>query len=640
MGAGGSISVIVVSYNTGPALWNCLQRLLQQQGVLEVIVVNNGNPASVEDHLARLEQHYSRLKLVSKHGNIGFARGCNLGVSHAMGDHVVFLNPDAILLEENALLQLTSLLDERVWLVGGILRNDDGSEQRGSRRNLMSPQNALSDTLRLGRILPSVFPRLNLHDTPLPDVPSPVPAVSGACMAMERARFESLQGFDGEYFLHVEDMDLCTRIRDAGGEVWVHPKVNILHYLSTSRVSTLFVERNKAFGFVRYFRDHYPHKPVWSLLGQAAAMLHLGLKTFFSLCMELFPIPQLATPVGVRRVMAIAKGMEMAAQESHTEEGRLHLPTGSCVLVTGASTAVGLYAIGHLLGMGCRVIAATHKTYIGFYHPQLTWIKGDFATPETLVDALAELHNPCRFAIHAAPIWHLPGIMPILSAAGIRHVSAISSTSLISKEKSKDPKERRVVQQLAKGEEETRRLAEELYIDYTLFRPTMIYGAGLDQNITRIAHMIDHYRLFFIQAPAMGKRVPVHADDVAKAALRALTEPVAYGKTYTVCGGEVLPYRAIPQRIARHLNMRVRIIGIPGLSALCQGMHLLFPRYVPHAEMALRMQRDLVFDDSGIRRDLHIMPQAFLTRGAADIGECDEESCRFLLPLPNTSKTL
>jgi hypothetical protein len=68
-----------------------------------------------------------------------------------------------------------------------------------------------------------------------PEGPVPTPTVSGACFAMTRADFAALGGFDEGYFLHVEDVDLCWRVRQAGGAVLFQPQARVVHLGSTAR---------------------------------------------------------------------------------------------------------------------------------------------------------------------------------------------------------------------------------------------------------------------------------------------------------------------------------------------------------------------------------------------------------------------
>jgi N-acetylglucosaminyl-diphospho-decaprenol L-rhamnosyltransferase len=92
--------------------------------------------------------------------------------------------------------------------------------------------------------------------------------VSGALMAMAKTSFTKLGGFDPAFFLHVEDIDLCQRTRDAGGRVLFNPRATALHIGATSQVSSWAVERAKTAGFARYF-----WKNARGLLGQLAVII-------------------------------------------------------------------------------------------------------------------------------------------------------------------------------------------------------------------------------------------------------------------------------------------------------------------------------------------------------------------------------
>ena len=197
-----------------------------------------------------------RMQVLRGHGNVGFARGANRGAAAARGRLLVFLNPDAFL-EPGCIAALEAALDPacRPCLVGARVMNPDGSEQRGGRRGEVTP---LSTVLSLsglaGRI--GVLSRFEIHHEAeaTPDGPVAVPTVSGACFSMTATDFASVDGFDEGYFLHVEDIDLCWRVRRAGGKVVFQPLAQVTHLGSTSRKAALFVEVNKGLGLARYFR--------------------------------------------------------------------------------------------------------------------------------------------------------------------------------------------------------------------------------------------------------------------------------------------------------------------------------------------------------------------------------------------------
>src|SRR5205085_2560512 len=124
----------------------------------------------------------------------------------------------------------------------------DGREQRGGRRDMITPWRAIVSAFGLGRWerISPLFRDLHREGDPIPSGPLRVGAVSGAAMLLPRASFATLNGFDEKYFLHVEDVDLCRRAAEAGGETLFVPQARAMHYRSTSETTSLNVERAKA----------------------------------------------------------------------------------------------------------------------------------------------------------------------------------------------------------------------------------------------------------------------------------------------------------------------------------------------------------------------------------------------------------
>jgi GT2 family glycosyltransferase len=251
-----TVSVVMVVYMTGAALEQSIECVLADPQVDEFVIVDNGSTTSEAARLRNLGEREGRVVLLAGHGNIGFARGANLGATAAKGDVLVFLNPDAFL-QPGCIAALVAEVEARPspCLVGGRVLNADGTEQRGGRRGDITPMSALLSLSTLSRLIPS-WRRYEVHweDERAPEAATAVPTISGACFCMRRAAFAALGGFDEKYFLHVEDVDLCWRVRKAGGAVLFHPKAEVVHLGHTSQTSPLAVEFHKGVGLARYFR--------------------------------------------------------------------------------------------------------------------------------------------------------------------------------------------------------------------------------------------------------------------------------------------------------------------------------------------------------------------------------------------------
>ena len=249
------ISVIMVSYMTGPALLEAIHAVMADKDIFELILVDNGNTLEARKRLSDVVAQYDRIRLLQGHGNIGFARACNYGANLARGEYFLFLNPDA-LIEEGAARKLANCgkILTAPWITGGLLRNVNGQEQRGARRGELTPISALVSFTPLHKL--PFFASIHKENEALPSQAQAYPTVSGACLMMDRLSFDRLGGFDEDYFLHVEDIDVCRRAREQGGEVYFVPQAMVMHYGSTSQVRRQKVEWEKLKGFTLYFLKH------------------------------------------------------------------------------------------------------------------------------------------------------------------------------------------------------------------------------------------------------------------------------------------------------------------------------------------------------------------------------------------------
>lgn len=587
-------SVIMVSYHTGAVLFHAIARVLSQAGLAELIVVDNGNPPEVLERLRAMPQ----VKLITGHGNAGFAKGCNLGARHAAAEYVLLLNPDC-LPQENAIAQLTAALAQPgAMMTGCLLQNADGTEQRGSRRQLLTPVTALSESFSLHRILR--LKRLNEHETQTPQTTCEVPAISGACMCLRRADYEHLGGMDEGYFLHVEDLDFCWRVRHSGGKIFFVPEARVVHLLSTSDAAPPFIEWCKARGFMRYFHKHfadqYPTVLLW--LADTGILIRFALKVMFPRRRD----PQAAS-AGKKLLLLLA-----AKEKPATYDLR-----GKTIVLLGATSPLGAIITGQLLAAGAKVTAVSRQDYFPLPIENLAWLKADIGRPGFTLPGGAEL------LIHCAPLWTLPGALEALAKAGITRAVAFGSTSLFGKDSSPNAAEQKVVAELREAEALIAERCHIFGIAYTILRPTMIYGTGLDGNVSRIARTIRRFDWLPVLPPASGLRQPVHAEDLAHAAINALQSDAATDNAYNLSGGETLSYRAMAERIFRTMEKPVRIVPLPGLPLVLDAMgHLLHNSNVNGA-MAERMNMDLAFPHDEAAQDFGYTPRTFLSGGMADL---------------------
>jgi N-acetylglucosaminyl-diphospho-decaprenol L-rhamnosyltransferase len=253
---GGEVSVIMVAYQTGPALTESIARVLADPEVDELILVDNGSTIEEMATMDAVAADDQRVTVIRGQGNVGFARGANMGAKAAHGNVLLVLNPDAFLEQGCVLALCDALRDQAVpCLVGARVLNPDGTEQRGARRGEVTPVTSLLSLTHLSRMLRGLRGfEIHHEDDPTPLECVPALTISGACFAIRRYDFFSVGAFDVGYFLHVEDVDLCWRVRRAGGRVLFEPRARVIHLGSTSYKSPLKVEFWKGVGLARFFR--------------------------------------------------------------------------------------------------------------------------------------------------------------------------------------------------------------------------------------------------------------------------------------------------------------------------------------------------------------------------------------------------
>ncbi|MGB1374050.1 MAG: glycosyltransferase family 2 protein [Aequoribacter sp.] len=262
--------VVIVNYSAGKLLIDCVWSTIAE-GARRVIVVDND---SQDESLAYLENSISddRVSIIRNTKNLGFAAACNIGARASNADTVLFLNPDSML-APGALRRMVEVLesDPLIGMVGGLLCNPDGSEQPGGRRVIPTPRRAFVRAFglsHLGKWFPSLFSDFLLHKEPLPLAPTPVEAISGACMLIKRQALENVGLWDEGYFLHCEDLDWCMRFRLNNWRVVFVPDARVIHvWGACSRSRPFFVEWHKHKGMVRFYRKFFRHQYPLGLMG-------------------------------------------------------------------------------------------------------------------------------------------------------------------------------------------------------------------------------------------------------------------------------------------------------------------------------------------------------------------------------------
>jgi len=259
-------SVIIVNYNAGGLLAQCVGAALSSTARVDVTVVDNASSDGSVGNLRFLHGADERLVIMKNEKNLGFAAANNIALDRAKGDFVLLLNPDCII-EPSTIEKMLNVLSAHpeAGMAGPVIRNEDGAEQVGCRRAIPTLKTAFMKAFGLSRIFG--VKDFNQTGSPLPDGPAPVEAISGAFMLVRRIALLKVGPLDAGYFLHCEDLDWCLRFTQAGYTVLFVPSVNVVHHKGACGVGIpLQVELHKSRGMTRFYRKFHGGGPLYWLV--------------------------------------------------------------------------------------------------------------------------------------------------------------------------------------------------------------------------------------------------------------------------------------------------------------------------------------------------------------------------------------
>ena len=266
------LSIIIVNYNVKEFLQNLLHSAEKASSRIskEIIVIDN---ASDDGSVDIIKQKFPTVKLIENKNNIGFGSANNQGLKIAQGKYILFINPDCIV-SENTFDKMISFFNEHpdCGLAGCKILNSDGSLQLACRRSFPGPWTSFTKVTGLSNLFPGsrIFARYNL--TYLDENRThEVDAVSGSFMMIKRDAYEKVGGFDDQFFMYGEDLDLCYRVQKAGFKVYYVPDTQIIHYKGESTKRSNLDETKLFYDAMHKFvKKHLSSFPIVELILRTA----------------------------------------------------------------------------------------------------------------------------------------------------------------------------------------------------------------------------------------------------------------------------------------------------------------------------------------------------------------------------------
>jgi len=261
------LSIVIVNYNSKFLLEQCLDSVKKAiTGIdAEVIVVDNNSTDGSNDHL---RDKFIGVKFIFNNDNVGFAKACNQGFRISSGEYVLFVNPDTIL-PETCLADCISFFETHpdAGAVGVRMLDSNGNFLKESKRGIPSASASFYKLFGLTAIFPASKRFAKYYQPHVPEKDNnPVEVLSGAFMMIRRYVFEKVNGFDEQFFMYGEDIDLSLRIDQSGYKNYYLGNINVTHLKGGSTTYNYKYVKDFYGAMNLFVKKHYSNKPTWYTL--------------------------------------------------------------------------------------------------------------------------------------------------------------------------------------------------------------------------------------------------------------------------------------------------------------------------------------------------------------------------------------
>ncbi len=250
------VSIVIVNYNVASEIRDCLNSIDKFIGIekLNIIVVDNNSPKR------EIEELPAEFPLVQFHlltDNMGFSAGNNYGFKFCNSEYVLFMNPDIVLIED-CISPLINFLKKNlhVGICSCLLLNEDRSLQSsfgGKRGILVEFTEAFYFIIPIYIKIKKYFINLKIKK----GEPFKVAWTSGAFILTKSALYKKVDGFDSDYPLNYEDMDLCAKYYKNNMDIYIYPDAKCIHLESRSQKRNYYrFVYTRYYGRLLYLRRH------------------------------------------------------------------------------------------------------------------------------------------------------------------------------------------------------------------------------------------------------------------------------------------------------------------------------------------------------------------------------------------------
>lgn len=224
------LAIVIVNWNSGTQLATAISSIVKYMNEfpLEIIVVDNASSdQSLDRALSISLSETIKLSTIINSENKGFGYACNQGAISCKGKYILFMNPDAFLVE--SIKPLIDFMDDsinrEIGICGASLIDETGNRQRSCAR-FLSPLKSITKTLGINLL----YPKLSVGMLEWDHIDARhVDHVIGAFYFIRRELFEALNGFDEDFFIYYEDIDLSLRANNLGWKSFYFSSVTVFH---------------------------------------------------------------------------------------------------------------------------------------------------------------------------------------------------------------------------------------------------------------------------------------------------------------------------------------------------------------------------------------------------------------------------